>query len=261
MKIKSTMFRRAAGVLAVVALVGSMSRIALAIPSLQLYIDPDDNIGTEYDTTTETWLYKGANPHFEMDAFALDKQLGSPQGDAFQGSDTTGKLAIALRGDALGAGIDPTTLGSIEIDGNVINTWQFGTPPDSGLPGGNLPPHGIYPTWYAVYSFDFGAFPGDPVFDAVPPVATVVTKPGWDQLLQINYGGLNGDLVNRVHFDLFTLASDGSVFANNPFSHDAEADVRGRSGPPVPEPATLALLGAGLVGFALRRKTKANVPA
>ena len=222
MKIKSKMFRHAAGLVAFVGLLGMMPKAVLAIPSLQLYIDPVDNIGTGYNTTSETWYYQGTTPQFELDAYALDKNLGSPEGDAFYGTDTTGQLAIALRGSTLGdVGFDPTTLGSIEIDGNVINTWTFGTP-GSVEPSGQLPAHGIFPTWYAVYSFDFGTF-GAPVFDTKPTVETIVTKPGWHKQLAINYAGLNSALVDNVHFDVFTLGPNGKVYASNDFARDAEA--------------------------------------
>jgi hypothetical protein len=54
-----------------------------------------------------------------------------------------------------------------------------------------------------------------------------------------------------VHFDLFTeyLQKKKSKLEAAPFSHDAESA-------PVPEPATMLLLGSGLIGFAAAGRRK-----
>lgn len=54
----------------------------------------------------------------------------------------------------------------------------------------------------------------------------------------------------QLHFDLYKTGtgnggtSDLDIVDFAPFSHDAQ------SGPPVPEPATMLLVGSGLIGIA-----------
>ena len=72
------------------------------------------------------------------------------------------------------------------------------------------------------------------------------------QNFAVNTAGLYDDF--ELHFDLYSLAYKDNRdpyirgdFA--PFSHDAETA-------PVPEPSTLVLLGAGLLGLAVYRRKK-----
>ena len=57
---------------------------------------------------------------------------------------------------------------------------------------------------------------------------------------------------DMVHFDAFDhmVSGDHIRYVKAPFSHDAS----GGGTPPIPEPGTLALLGGGLAGLAMRRR-------
>lgn len=201
---------------------------ALAFPTYQLYIDP--NSGGTFDSATQTWV-TSASP-FTLSA------LYEPG----KGSMTNARLTVALP-----QGVNPAA-GSIAINQQGGSTlansgWVLGVPPISSAPLANgtkaLSEHGIYPTWYTEYLFDFSN--AAPIFDAQPG-AQPGTKNGYREDFNISISGFS-----LGHFDLYNLVSDptskkyGGIAEFAPFSHDAGFT------PPIPEPRTMVLLGISLI--------------
>ena len=244
---------------------------AFAIPSLQLDIK-----NGVYDTKTET-IVATANK-FTLYAYLIP-DCGASLDDKYYIS-----AAISPQVNT------PSDLGSFSFakrkDISITEDLILGNPPvdtlTAGHDPGDLQPHGIFPTYFMEYSFRF-----DKDHRAIP--YNTQNQPGLGPAEDVN-GGMyfhafevdtsSVDYPYVVHFDLYntetlsvteektnkicTYNKKGKLVCRNvvnevivgydidiksfaPFSHDAESRQ-------VPEPTTLILLGAGLLGIGVLKR-------
>ncbi|MDW7773807.1 MAG: choice-of-anchor N protein [Desulfobulbaceae bacterium] len=231
---------------------------AYAIPVLQLDSDPGVYVGGDEQSTVAY-----------SDDFTLYALLDF--GNLENYADYNFFISAALiPSPDLTDGMD---YGSFIFNGQTINVdtdLLFGTPPAVEIFTNNndLPGHGIYDTWYQEFAVDFSSAMLIDAYNVQP--GDDDSSPG--QILQlgtsVNIAGLSDELA--LHFDLYGYRTiDRNSLSNGdiidvrslifaPFSHDV---VTGGGGAPVPEPATMLLLGAGLAGLAVIGRKSRKGPA
>ncbi len=206
---------------------------SFAIPTLQLYIE-----GSTYNAGTDTWTTTLNNfKIWVIGEEVQDVQLAIAHSTSESGVITlTGTTATGIVDPS--RAIDPIFRTSSSLVGNYPILGD----------GSLLPSHGIYGAGTSWESYSLGDFTliDSPIGDYIGGIPTSYPRKG-----QINaYSVSIPESYSWVHFDAYDHieGKNHSVFA--PFSHDGES-----GGSPVPEPATMTLLGMGVLGlFGLRKK-------
>jgi len=219
--------RRKLFLIALSLLIGSP---AFAVPTLQLFIS-----GATYDWGTQTWVTTSGS----FDLYVVSANSSK--------TDVIVSLALAPTDN-------PADV-SVNFAGTDIHTgdWVFGYSPLENDPtqwdGGNddLPRHGIFPTWFSEMhtgAYNRSSWVGDVQPDAYGNFWNPANGSGQAHARgQVKHFHVTtGGVFTFVHFDAYTLNSDGTINQFAPFSHDAEAGY-------VPEPGTAALFSTGLMAL------------
>ena len=250
---------------------------ALAIPTLQLYIE-----GASYDTATDTWTLVGTSATlWVLGDVGHDGTISNVLLTVAYPSGVSGTINLSptmATGGLLPAPGDPSTPGAPTLVGAPSSATGPGGSSSCGTNGTNgtlpclsdgstLPSHGMYGAGIQWQEFALGNMTAtdSPIGDFSGATAFPSSFPNLGQInaydLTVSFPQNNGIF---FHFDVFgdIQGRHGLVAVNAPFSHDADLldnCAPGQVCQRIPEPASLVLLGAGglVLAWFLRQRSAA----
>lgn len=248
--IKSFIFLLIAGVI----LLG-LSFQAHAIPDLQIYIP-----GATYDTSTETWIINSYD--YELWVIGSNVDIYDVKFAAAVPTDEDGTIDVTWIEGILdetelvskGPGYEDIPayediLSETAYDPDQgISFTEYGTPTMGN--GKSLPGHGVFPSSYYEYWIgDFGLT--DTVNNYIPGDEWSDKASGEIKKFDIHVSGYTW--VDIAAYDHYIHSKNGAKSVFTPFSHD------GAGGTPIPEPSTILLVSAGLLGIWIFRQKRTEV--